>query len=102
MASLSQRNGSIQKPGRVADDLSASLRVVSRSRRLAVIAVDNICAIQSVVQTAPTSIGGIQGKASVADRYDQLRPGDGRDLGIDIFCRDLERGALLGQVVDVL
>ena len=49
---------------------------------------DRIAAVQRIVQAAPARIGGVEQEAGVEDRHDELRPGGGRDLGVDMVSVD--------------
>ncbi|MNR03183.1 hypothetical protein D3C85_1190640 [compost metagenome] len=81
MTALNQGRRLIQQGAGAHDDLRPALGVIAAAlRRLA----QRVRAVQGVIQAAPTRIGGVQQIAGVGQRHDQLRPGHGRDLGIDI------------------
>ena len=81
MTALSQRRRLIQKSAGAGDDAGAALDVIAaRLRRLA----QRIGAVKRVVQAAPARIGGVQQITGVGQGHDQLRPGQGRDLGVNV------------------
>jgi hypothetical protein len=63
---------------------------------------DHVSAVVGVVQAAPARVGGIQGIAGVADRHDQLRPGDVGDFRVDVGGGYPEIFTLGQQVTDLL
>ncbi len=68
--------------------------------RLGTVSRDHVGAVQGVVQTAPTRVGGVERIARVVDRHDELRPRDLCDLGIDTRGVDFERRRLRLQIAD--
>ena len=81
MTALSQRRRLIQEGAGAGDDASAALDVIaSRPGRLA----QRIGAVKRIIQAAPARIGGVQQIAGVGQGHDQLRPRQGRDLGVDV------------------
>ncbi len=76
-----QRRRLIQNGAGAGDDLSAAFDVIAaRVRRLA----QRVRAVEGVIQAAPARIGGVQQVAGVGQGHDQLRPSQGRDLGVDV------------------
>ncbi len=76
-----QRRRLIQKRAGAGDDLGAAFDVIAaRLRRLA----QRIRAVEGVIQAAPARIGGVQQVAGVGQGHDQLRPSQGRNLGVDV------------------
>ena len=76
-----QRRRLIQNGTGAGDDLSAAFDVIAaRVRRLA----QRVRAVEGVIQAAPAGIGGVQQIAGVGQGHDQLRPSQGRDLGVDV------------------
>ncbi|MHC3926378.1 hypothetical protein ACMZ4W_01481 [Brevundimonas naejangsanensis] len=92
-----QRRRLIQKGAGAGDDARAALDVIAaRLRRLA----QRIGAVKRVVQAAPARIGRVQQIAGVGQRHDQLRPGHGGDLGVDVRRLGLHAVALWLDVAD--
>ena len=60
-----------------------------------------IGAIKRIIKASPPRIRGIQRKAGVGDRDNQLRTGHGRNLGVDIRSLDLERVTLWHQIANL-
>ena len=83
-------NDGVKFAASVFDDSFAACRVVARallaSRRLG----DDVGAVEGVVQTAPTCVGGVQRETGVHHRHDKLRAGRVGDLVVHIGRGDLE------------
>ena len=101
-----QGHGAVQHMARVGNDFFAALGVVGLAGRSAftgaVVLRDHVGAIQGVIQTAPTGIGGVEGVAGVEHGHHELWPGLDRQLGIHIFGRDTGRFGYRNQVPDLL
>ena len=69
-----KRTGLIQHCTGVGYHLGSAYRVIGTSSLCPVCLVNRVRTIQCIVQTAPSSIGCIQGEAGVLDRHHQLRP----------------------------
>ena len=92
-----QRHGFVEEGGGAGDDPRAPAGVIgSRRRQVA----QRVCAVQGVIQAAPTRIGGVQDEAGVQRRHHQLRPGHGRDLVVDIAGPDLKLRRFGLQIAD--
>ena len=92
------REGIIKEHPRAGHNTRAPPPVISAGLRQA---AHRIGAVKRIVQAAPTGIGGVQRKARVGDRHDQLRPGDGGDLGVDLRGLNREAIALWNQISDL-
>ena len=96
-----QRYYAVEERGRIRDDGPAALGIVGAGRCRCAGAVDDIRAVQGVVETSPARVGGVECKTRVADRDDELGAGDGRNFRIDILRVYLKCVAGLDQVADV-
>ena len=90
MRTAGKREVLIQEIAGKRDDFRAALRIVGAGAGCAVLR-NGVGAVQRIVEAAPAGIGRIQGVARIADRHHQLRPGDLRDLRIDMVGIDGER-----------
>jgi len=90
-----QGRNSVEQGAGIGDDLGAPGRIVSLAAGRG---LQGVCAIEGVIETAPTSIGGVQGIPAVGDRHDQLGSGQFGDLGIHVPDTDFE-GLRLGQEI---
>ena len=59
---------------------------------------DSVGTVQCIIERPPTSVGGVQCVAGIADWYDQLRARDVGNFGVDVVSRYFERGSLRYQV----
>ena len=66
----------------------------------ALLAGDDVGAVQRIVEAAPAGVGGIERVAGVVDRHDELGAGDPRDLVVDVRGVDLKLVADRGEVAD--
>ena len=89
MTYVNKRNRAIQKLGRITNDGGTTVGVVARTAFLAVFLCNNVRSIKRVIQAAPAGIGRIDCESRVADRYDELRPCDLCDLGVNVSRRNL-------------
>ena len=92
MRSLRQRRRLVQKGLGPRHNPRAARRVIAAAGRQV---AQSIRAVKRVIQAAPPRIGGVQQKAGVQHRHDQLRAGHARDLGVHAFSPDRERRRLL-------
>ena len=88
----------VQKRFGPGDDLRPARRVIALTRRRA---GNRVGAVQRVVQTSPTRIGGVEQEAGVEDGDDQLRPGEPRHLVIDMLAADGEGRGFGNQIADL-
>ena len=102
VAAGGQRGRRVQELAGAGDDAGAPHRVVLGAPLAAAVLGDDVGAVERVVQTAPAGVGGVQRVARVGHRHDELRPGDCRDLRIDVRRRRGEVLALRHQVADLL
>ncbi len=93
-----QGNRPVEEAGCVSNYGGAARRVVAAITMLAVLLTDDVGPVKRVVQTSPTRIGRIDGKARVADGNNQLRPGNPGYFGINIARLYLERLAGIDEV----
>ena len=78
-----------EAPGPVDNSLAPD-RVISPHTFCPSVLGYDIGAVKRVVETAPTGIGGIEGKAGVHNGHHQLGSGHGRHLVIDVGCAYLD------------
>ncbi|MNZ44858.1 hypothetical protein D3C78_624960 [compost metagenome] len=97
-----QRRGFVEEGAGEGDDLVATDLVVALAFFGAAFIADGIGAVQCVVQRAPAGVGGVQGKAGVHHRHDQLRAGHVGDLFVHVLGGGLEIVGLWQQVADFL
>ena len=88
MRALLQGRDPVEEIAAPGDDFSAALGIIAfgggiRRRK-------SVRSVKRVIRRAPAGVGGVQRIAGVGDRHDELRPGLGRDLGIDIGRADFE------------
>ncbi len=95
---LSQRDRLVQERLGPCDD-PCPPRGVERPRRRQI--AERIGAVECVIQTAPAGIGGVEHEPGVQARHDQLRPGQGGDLGVDVARADGERRRFVDQIADL-
>ena len=95
-----ERDGTVEEPASVGDDLVAAHLVVSLPLLGTVGLGDDVGAVQRVVERAPPGVGRVERKARVEDRHHQLRTGCGGDLVVDTRGGDREVRGLLLQVAD--
>ena len=97
-AARRQRHRLVEEALRPGDYLGAAPSVIA----LAGGAPRNgVGAIERIVKAAPASIGGVEQETGVEDRHHQLRPREGRDLGIDIGRTDREGCGFGHQIADL-
>src|SRR5690606_3266123 len=83
------------------NDFLAALRVVAAPLLSPVLFRDRIRAVKRVIERAPAGVSGVQRIAGIHHRHDELRPGNDRDLVIDITGLNLEGRPFLAQVADI-
>ena len=86
-----ERRDLVQQLPAARDHLRAAHRVVGRAALGAAVLGDGVRPVQRVVERPPARVRSVQRVARIEHRDDQLRPGDRRDLGIDVGGRDLDR-----------
>ena len=99
MRALRERRGLVEEVARERHDLGAARRVVAAGP-LGALVGDRVGAVEGIVEAAPARVGGVQRVARVHHRHDELRPRDGRDLGIDVGGRRRKVLALGHEVAD--
>ena len=62
--------------------------------------VNRIRTVKRIIKAAPTRIGGVDGKARIFHRHDQLRAGDFGNLIIDILRVDCKIRTFRHQIAD--
>ncbi len=100
MAAVSQGHMLVQQRLRVSHHAGPAGRIVPRSR-LALFPGKHVGAVESIVETAPAGVGGVQAIPGVVDRDNQLGPGDRGDFWVDIGRFDGERPLVTDQVSDL-
>ncbi len=100
MRGAGQRDSTIQEGGGIRDHRLAALGVVRAGGGRRAFSVDDVGAVQRVVEAAPARVRGIQCEAGVADRHHELWARDRRDLGIYVAGLDRERFARFDEVAD--
>ena len=88
MATAGEWDGLIKHGARPRHDSLTAYLVVRTCAGGAAALRDGIRAIECIIEAAPTGICGIQRISRVGERYDELGPGNYRDLVIDISCAD--------------
>ena len=97
MAAALQRQGLVQEGGGLRDHRIAPRRIeAARGHR-----PHHVRPVHRVIERAPPRIGRVQRKTRIADRHDQLRPGQGGDLGVDGAVLDGEGGGFGDQIADL-
>jgi hypothetical protein len=102
VASPDQGQGLVQEGCGVFHDRRAAYGVVGARARRAVVLGQHVRAVEGVVETAPPGVGRVQGIAGIGGGHHQLRPGDGRNLGIHARGGDGEGFSLGHGVADGL
>ena len=95
---LAQGRRLIQKRLGAGHDPGAARRVIAAAGRQV---AQSIRAVEGVVQAAPPGVGGVQQKAGVQHRHDQLRPGHAGDLGVYAARADGKGRRILDQITDL-
>ena len=100
MANAIQGHRTIQKRGCIANNGGTPNRVVAAIPLLSVVLVNDIGAVKSVIQAAPTRVRRVDRKAGIADGYDELWTCNCCNLGIDIRRFDFERFAGVAEIAN--
>ena len=101
VAAAGQRHDAVEELPRTGDDAGAADRVVLGRAFAAAVLGDGVGPVERVVEAAPAGVGGVQRVARIRHRHDELRPCDGRDLGIDVGGLGREALAFGHQVADL-
>ena len=96
-----QRDGLVEEPAGIRDDLVAAHPVVAGALLGAIGFGDDLGTVQRVVQRTPAGVGGVQREPCVEDRHHQLRARGGGDLLIDAGGGDGEVTRFGRQVTDL-
>ena len=98
-ALIDQRQSLIEEFARLFDDRSAAFLVISARpcRRR----IEHVSAVKGIIQAAPTRIGGVQQKARIEHRHNQLRASHCRNLCIDILRANGEVSRLWHEIADL-
>ena len=98
---LGERRRLVEEVAGEGDHAPAAHRVVVRAALGAAVLGDRIGAVERIVEAAPAGVGGVQRIARIGHRHDQLRPGDRRDLGVQVGGAGGEVLAFRQQVADL-
>ena len=90
----------VEEGAGVGDDLGPADRVVAATGFGAVVVADHVGAVEGVVEAAPAGVRGVEGVAGVVEGDDELRAGDGGDLGVDVLGPDRDVGRGVVEVAD--
>ena len=99
-AAIGQRDCLVHEALGSRDDRCAAFLIIAA--RLSRRGVERIGPVEGIIQAAPSRIGSIEEEARIEDRDNQLRPGHGRDLRIDILGSDREVARLRDKITDFL
>ena len=96
-----QRCAAVEHVAAVVDDFGAALGVVARAFFTAIGFADRVCAVQRVIQAAPTGVGGVQGVTGIQNGHNQLRARQLGQFGVHVGGGGLGVAGLRHQVTDL-